>query len=283
VLHALTLNDIRNPVRLAQAAEAVELLRAADDTSWTIRALVILSNARSFTGDFASGRVLAEEALQLATGTDEALAGTALGQLALALPVTEALPPLREAMRLLEAAGASAQIAGLLSTLGMGALREEEYAMADTLVHEALEAAERTGETLTLGLVWGNVGLAALLRGDLAAAGAAFRQQLSVARAQAFAAYYEEGMFGLAAVAAASGDDTRAATLQAAARRQRYGDIGEAEAPVYVRIEARFLEPARERLGRLAWDAAAATGAGMAADEALAFALAEADVSAPRR
>jgi hypothetical protein len=46
-----------------------------------------------------------------------------------------------------------------------------------------------------------------------------------------------------------------------------------AEAPVYERLEQRFIAPARKRLGREPWEAAGAAGRSMTAETATAFAL----------
>jgi hypothetical protein len=42
---------------------------------------------------------------------------------------------------------------------------------------------------------------------------------------------------------------------------------------VYERLERRFIAPARERLGREAWDSASRAGQEMTAEAAIAFAL----------
>jgi hypothetical protein len=46
-----------------------------------------------------------------------------------------------------------------------------------------------------------------------------------------------------------------------------------AEAPVYERVDRRFIAPARERLGSDAWETASAAARGLNADSAIALAL----------
>jgi hypothetical protein len=131
-----------------------------------------------------------------------------------------------------------------------------------------------------LALVYGNLGLAELLGVQLEPALAAFRAELVTARAHGFVPFYFEGLLGIAALAAAAGDDVRAAALEAAAWVHADRPPEPAEIPVYDRVTERFLAPARERLGE-AWEAAAAAGRAMTADEAVAFALEEATLAPP--
>jgi hypothetical protein len=112
------------------------------------------------------------------------------------------------------------------------------------------------------------MGLAALLGGHHDAARVAFRDELNIAHAHGLVTFYMEGLLGLAALAAADGDDHRAAVLQAAAWALKDRPVFPAEAPVYERLEHRFLAPARERLGHDAWEAASAGARGLSAERA---------------
>jgi hypothetical protein len=55
--------------------------------------------------------------------------------------------------------------------------------------------------------------------------------------------FYMEGLLGLAALAAADGADHRAAVLEAAAWALNDRPVFPAEAPVYERVERRFIAP----------------------------------------
>ena len=202
--------------------------------------------------------------------------GVALGEIALAIPeIEDALPFARQAVAELRAVGAIARSAGLLSSLGMAALDNDAYDRAEQLEREALELALEIDDQYVLTLVHGNMGLATLLGGRPDAARAAFRAEYERAHRHGYVRFYFEVQLGLAAVAAADGQDQRAATLHAAA----YADTGRivypTEAPIYERIEQRFIAPARERLDTEAWDAAAEAGRALSSDAAFAFALAE--------
>ena len=90
-------------------------------------------------------------------------------------------------------------------------------------------------------------------------------------------------MFGLAALAAADGDDCRAAVLVGAAHALPPGRVAlaRAEERLYDRLDRRFLAPARERLGAAAWNAGRAAGQAMPAEAAVAYALDSDAVTAP--
>jgi hypothetical protein len=112
-----------------------------------------------------------------------------------------------------------------------------------------------------------------LLSGRHDAARAAFRNELTTARAYGLAPFYMEGLLGLAALAAADGDDHRAAVLGAAAWALNDRPVFPAEAPVHERVERRFIAPARERLGGDAWETASAAARSLSAESAIALAL----------
>ena len=79
-----------------------------------------------------------------------------------------------------------------------------------------------------------------------------------------------EGLAGLAAIETIDGDLDRAARLCGASGAHRYG---QPEDPVDARLASTYFEPARERLGAAAWDAAVRDGAALSWDEAVAFGL----------
>jgi predicted ATPase/DNA-binding SARP family transcriptional activator len=263
--------------RLATAQEALALLRDVGDEEWIIRALLSVGSIMSSGGNFAAGRGVAEEALERARAlADNQLVGAALAEVAMGTArATDAAPLAREAAARLREVGAVQIASAVLTTTGMGALREDEYEVATELQYEALEVALTADDPYSLAFVHGNLGLAALLGGRPQAARAAFRDELLGARAHGMATFYFEGLLGLAALAAAEGDNERAVVLDAAAWALNERPVYPSEAPVYDRITERFIMPARERLGHGASATAAATGRALNAHDALALALGE--------
>jgi predicted ATPase/DNA-binding SARP family transcriptional activator len=276
-LFTLSNNAAGSRERLRCALAAADLFRALGDTAWLVRALIVAANASSYRGDFSAGRAFGEEALGHARATgDEQLIGGALSQIALGTTaIADAAPAAREAARHLRAAG-TVQLAGAtLTTVGLAALREDAYELALELGQEALDDALSTDDPFLLALVYGNLGLAALLSGRHERALAAFRDELLTARANSFSQFYFEGLLGMAALAAAAGADHRAGALEAAAWAHAERPPAEAEKPVYDRVAERFIARARERLEAREWTTAAAAGRAMTAQDAVAFALEE--------
>ena len=89
-----------------------------------------------------------------------------------------------------------------------------------------------------------------------------------------------EGLLGIGGGRCRAGNDRRAVVLEAAAWLHAAHALGEAEVPVYQRVVQRIITPARDRLGDVATEAAAAAARAMTADEAIAFALEPAAVTA---
>jgi hypothetical protein len=118
----------------------------------------------------------------------------------------------------------------------------------------------------------GNRGLAALLTGGTDTAAHAFREELELCRDMVVLPVLFEGLRGLGAVAAAQGDDKRAARLLGAAEAHR-NDIPEDR--VEARLDETFFEPARARCGADAWNAAAREGSALSFENAIAYALEE--------
>jgi predicted ATPase/DNA-binding SARP family transcriptional activator len=274
-LHALAINSADRLPDPEATVAALALYRELGDEPSVARCLLSLSAARSIRGEYEEGRRAAEEALALARRLgDPALIGHALGDVGLAIDsIEEALPYLAEAAEQCRRAGAVSAAARLLSTAGMAALREDAYDRSEQLLRDALDAALEAGDSTMLIFVHGNTALAALLGGRHDAARTAFRNELLAAQAHAFATVYMEGLLGFAALAAADGNDQLAAVLNAAAWALSDRPVFPSEAPVYDRVEQRFIAPARRRLGSEAWEAASAAGRGMTADAAIALAL----------
>ena len=187
----------------------------------------------------------------------------------------EALPLVLEGAALLRAAGAHHFAAGMLTSVGMAALREDEYAVAEEAQAAALDAARADGgDAHAFALVSGNMGLGRPARGPYRArAGGVRRRARHRPCARLHAGSSTRVCWAIAAVAAARGEDRRAAILEAAACRHGTVAHSEAEAPVYERVVQRFIAPAQDRLGDATWRAAQADGRAMTADTALDYAL----------
>jgi predicted ATPase len=274
-LLALGNNSADETSDLEHLTAALALFEDLNDETGAVRTLLCLSGAKTDRCEYEEARRLAEAALWRARRLDDpALIGEALGEIGLSMDSAEqALPFIREAAERCRGVGAAARAARFLSNAGVDALREDAYEHSELLQREALDAALEVGDPTLLAVVHGNTGLAALLSGSHDAARAAFREELTIAWAHGLARFYMEGLLGLAALAAADGDDRRAAVLQAAAWALSLRPLLPIEAPVYERVEQRFIAPARERIGRDAWEAANAAARSLSAHSAIALAL----------
>jgi hypothetical protein len=122
-----------------------------------------------------------------------------------------------------------------------------------------------------------HVGLAALLRGDTAAADEAFREALTLSRELALG-HQPVALAGLAAVAAVQDRPEPTARLAGAVAAHNSAT----DNAVQPRLEAGFLEPARLRCGPDAWDASARQGAALSLQQATIYALEQPPVHARR-
>jgi hypothetical protein len=168
----------------------------------------------------------------------------------------------------------------LQTSLTYNALVHDDLAAAQRLTPEAFRLAETVGDPFVQCLAQGNVGLVMLLTGDSARAAQAFNRELRLANQNRYEGHRYEAISGLAAVAAARGEDELAAQLLAAA------EAGEPErhpAALNRQLEQRCFDPARARLGERAWQTARAAGAQLTPREATEVALrASADPIASR-
>ena len=257
-----------------QAGLAHELYRALGDDRGMAESLLRVSYGYGMMAEYPRSLAAAEAALRHAERTgDEALIGVGLGALARAtVRIDDALPFVNAAVDRLREAGGFEHIAGLLSTNAFAALAEDAFEQAEDLLAGALDAVQRARNPFASALVHGNRGLAALLKGRLAAAAAAFAEQIAVARAASFPTFYMEAFLGFAALAAARQDDHVAALLAAASVVFDDRGVWESEKPVYDKVDARFLAPARARVGETAWDRAGDEARSMTVEALLALA-----------
>jgi tetratricopeptide (TPR) repeat protein len=277
--HAWAIHAPRRPEGAEQALAALELYRSLDDQAGIAKCLADLSYIRGAEGEWAASHALADEALAHARIVgDPALMAFAMGELALSIrPFENAVPVYRDAARKMRAAGMIQRLAGLLSTGGYTALLDHAYDHADALLAEALDAARVSANAFMIVVVYGNVGLAALLQGRDDDAAAAFAKGLTLAHANGFVSICYESFLGLAAVAAQRGDWRRAAALEVAAAEHQQAPLEVPEMELLQRIEQRFLAPARKRVGDYDWECAGDAGRRLTTEQAIALALAAAD------
>ncbi len=261
--------------RLGHVRAAVALFReVTDDDVMLVRSLADLALLLTIENDRAGGRGAAQEALAIARRLgDDALIGASLAELAQATAdPDEALALAHEAAAHLRAAGALVRVAQLFSYLGFAALAVDAYERSEALAHEALGVAGTLDDPYTTAFVHGNWAVAALLGGAHDNARAGFLEELATGHRHGLPMFYFEALLGLAGLAAAGGDDQRAAVLDAAAWALSDRPVAPAESYIYGQVQ-RLIDPARARLGEAGWDAAAACGRAMTADEAVAYAL----------
>jgi predicted ATPase/DNA-binding SARP family transcriptional activator len=111
------------------------------------------------------------------------------------------------------------------------------------LIDEAGHLADLLESEYLRMMVSGNRGLVLLFTGEHDAADAAFRTELGLSHRLVVPAIAREALFGLGAIAAAGGDDRRAARLHGA-----HGEAGyESRDRTLAAVEAAFFDPARAR------------------------------------
>jgi hypothetical protein len=176
------------------------------------------------------------------------------------------------AASLLDDVGNVYQVANLLAGSAYSALSLGSDIDAKRCVERAIPFTRELDDPFQWMLLRGNFGLAALVTGDRDAAAHAFRDELTLCRKLVALPFVGEGLAGFGALAAARGDDYRAARLLGAAAAHRYG---QPEDPVDARLRTMFFEPARTRRGAAAWDGAARNGGALSFEDAIAYALEE--------
>jgi predicted ATPase/transcriptional regulator with XRE-family HTH domain len=220
-----------------------------------------------------AGAELAQLAEQCGDGLSRRNALTIAGMIAIARDrADDAASLLTQALELARDLGQPWILATSLLNLALGRLAAGRAAAARSLLGEALQRYEAIGDRRFHARCLGYLGLAALLDDDPERARALFRQSLTAFRDLAEPAGMAEGLAGLAAVAAAAGQPSAAATLGGAADRLRQ-TVAARELPLERRIAAQYLGAAADQLGRCAWDEAWRRGAALPTGAAIAQAL----------
>jgi predicted ATPase/DNA-binding SARP family transcriptional activator len=265
----LWVDDIDEAVHAAR--QGLELARSAADIRQCSASANALSGALLLLHRAEEAYHYATEAERLARAAgDEPKLAHALESKAVAAPTfDEALALGEEAAGAFRSAGSNRRLALLQTSLTYNALLHGDHGAATRLTPEALQSAENLGDTFVVAFACGNLGLVSLLAGDAARASEAFTRELQIANRHQYELMFYEAINGLAAVAAARGDDELAARLYGAAESRP-----ERHDPRLARqLESRFFSPARTRLGEGPWERARATGSALSPREAMDAAM----------
>ena len=274
--HAQQLN-MRNQraAAIEDLRAAVALYRQANDHAGISEALCTLAPTLGVFGDDPAGerRYALQACRHARIAGDDGLLGVALGRLA-AVSGEERRAILEQAAELLIPLGNYRQVASAYSTAAYVALTEDRITEATSLLDTALQAAGRIEDPWETTIILSNIGLARLFSGDLDHSRDAFECGLRLCAQHALREIADEGLAGLAAVAAAHGRDETAARLRGAARALGYPP-GTFDRRIDDRLERDYLAPARTRYGDVAWRADERAGARLSREAAIAYALGE--------
>jgi predicted ATPase/DNA-binding SARP family transcriptional activator len=221
--------------------------------------------------DLAAAIALAEEGLEVASRHGELPRARAMVALANALGSAGN----RERARELYLAGAERfrvdgypwELANCLLNMVDLALNEGNFEDAERLAAESLDLTRKIDDKVGVLINVGNLGFAALERGDGDRAGARFEEGLALSLAVDFGEFTAIMVVGLAAAAAVRGLDRPAAMLLGCAERL-LDNAGASLDSIEGRWRDRTELALRERMGRPAFDAARADGRGLAAADA---------------
>ncbi|MDA0167207.1 hypothetical protein OM076_43505 [Solirubrobacter ginsenosidimutans] len=269
------LSPFGSPERRRDAEAAIHAFAALGDRPGEIEATFALIEAELNDGEWERAERLGQRALVLA-GDDPLWRGRALSFVTFASgAIARARETIDESVRCLSAAGATVEVAMILSSVAFLAIRDEAYDEAAELLDEALDAARAGGAGAhRIAQIRGNQGLVALFTGRHAAAERAFRDELEHGREGRFRNVLPEGLLGLAGVAAAMGEHLRSARLAGAAEACTTAAIFAVDELVLERVRKRFLVPACAAFGDARWRRAERAGASLSPREAVTEALA---------
>jgi tetratricopeptide (TPR) repeat protein len=206
-------------------------------------------------GEYAHGRVLAEESLALARGLGDARsAARALDALALAAKGEgrhgEAAALFEECRALSREIGDDWLLSIAVNNLGDLALNEGEYSRAAALFEESLRLGRERGDTERVSRSLVNLASVHLEEGREEAALARLKEALGHAFQERLTEVVEWGLEGVAAVAATRGDRERAAVLLAKAEALR-NEMGSAQSRFEKARNDRILATVEQQLDRM--------------------------------
>jgi predicted ATPase len=261
----------------ALLSEAVAVARTLSDPLTLAVVLYQYAVLIGYSGEREDAAAAADEALAYAraSGDPWTIAMAAWARATTARSADELRDRVDEAASLLGRAGNAYHSATLLHMAAGLSLRRGWDAEARAYLQGAVPLLRQIDQPYHWMLMRGNVGVAAVLARDTEAARDAFREALTLSREFVVPPVASHALIGLAAVAALDNELERAARLAGAAAAHRCGESDDTAGAS--RLGAAILEPARNRFGADAWDAAFRVGATLSLDEAVATALDEAD------
>jgi tetratricopeptide (TPR) repeat protein len=163
-------------------------------------------------------------------------------------------------------------MADALNNLGWVAILGEDYQKALGYLEESLELAHRLRDRQHVALAQGNLGLVHLFEGNILRAEQFFCDNLRLCWEIGDRRVAQEGLSGLAGVAASQGEWDRAAWLAGASTGlAAEGEIVSNDAEV--RIDERFLSHARRALGDARYEESLSRGRAAKFEEAVGTAL----------
>jgi predicted ATPase/DNA-binding XRE family transcriptional regulator len=222
----------------------------------------------------AAGRELAVLAGDLGDPTARRNALTIAGMVAIARDRPhDAVARLTDALSVARALDEPWILATSLLNLGLGHLALGQPDRARPALGEALATYDEIGDQRFHARCLGYLGLASLLESDPGHAAALFAQSLRSFAALAEPAGTAEGLAGIAAVAAATGQAMRAATLAGAAERLRE-TVAARELPLERATTGPYLTNAEQEVGFDEWARAWRSGRELSLADAVSLALA---------
>jgi predicted ATPase/DNA-binding SARP family transcriptional activator len=265
------------------AATALELSRQVDDHAGISAACDWLAQTAPVRGRPAEARAFAEDACRHASLVgDDLLLGRALLTLATrTLPEGEWRSTLERGTDLLKRSGSDRDLVANYSDAGWFALQANLPREAAEFLDVALAMAKQAGTPAHTMMIHGNIGWANLLTRDFAQARRAFTLQLQLCSEYGFSYGAHEAIAGLAALSANNGELDKAAQLLGAAQAMGWPSP-DAQA-THDRLERDYFAPAKAAYGIDAWQREERGGAGLSAQEAITWALAEARPRAAAR
>jgi DNA-binding CsgD family transcriptional regulator len=181
-----------------------------------------------------------------------------------------------QSLALAKEVGDNYQVGNTLTNLGHPALMQGDYERAKALSEEALEFARELG-IVNSGFATSafiNLGLASLGLGEHERAMGSFQEALMISQNIGVKPQVIETVEGIASLAGALGEDTRAAHLWGAAEAAREV-TGIALSPGERALHEPYLSSARSRLGEKVWKVTLAEGRTMSLEQAAEYALSE--------
>jgi len=274
--------------------EMLKLSRELDDKENVATALNSLGALALVRGDNERARVLLEENMAVVQELDERSTATILKRFHVVILLgglamneegdyARAQALWEESLKLAREAGDTLRIGLSLTFLQHAALVQGDHERATALCEEALALAreKNTGEGAFVPGTFINLGVASLGLGDHERARASFEEALILSRKLGKKPTLIDALEGMASLAAALGEATRAAHLWGAAEAAR--EVTDMALPPADRtLHEPYLPAARSQLGEAAWEEALAVGREMSLEEATDYALAkEEEAAAP--